>query len=246
MHIINLYYKIKRAVACILITKKVRLNLSEPVITFSFDDVPASAITNGARILKKYGYKGTYYISLGMKDPMNSNKTYFDHSQLKEIINDGGELACHTFNHIKLYKSKKDEILSDLAKNQEKMEELIPGYHFKNFSYPYGQQTFISKLIMKKRYKSARGIKAGMHIEYADVNNLRAVELQENLPLQEVFLLIDKAILSKAWLILYTHDVENNPTICGCLPDYFEKVVKYCSDKKVSIRTIEEVIKTIV
>lgn len=236
----NLYYKIKRYIACRIINKKIPINLSQALITFSFDDVPNSAITNGARILKQFGYNGTYYISLGLRDKTNTRQPYFDHSQLQQIVDDGGELACHTFDHIQLYKSDKNKIVSDLEKNQLQMEALIPGYKFHNFSYPYGQQTFLSKLIVKKRYRSARGVNAGMHIKHADINNLKAVELQGSLELKKAFSLIDEAIQNNAWLILYTHDVEANPTICGCSPDYFEAVVKYCFDKKVKVVTIDE------
>lgn len=240
----NLYYKIKRVLACRIINKKVPLNLSQALITFSFDDIPNSAVTNGARILKKYGFKGTYYVSLGLRNENNTN-THFDHSYLQQIVDGGGELACHTFEHIQLYKSGRNKIITDLEKNQRQIETLIPGYKFRNFSYPYGQQTFLSKLIVKKRYTSARGVKAGMHIKYADLNNLKAIELQDNLELEKIYSLIDEAIQNNAWLILYTHDVEINHSRGGCSPAYFESIVKYCFDKKVEVLTIDEAINKI-
>lgn len=238
----NTYYKIKRAIACKLITKKVPLKLSEGIVSFSFDDVPQTAITNGARILKKYGFNGTYYIALGMSNVNDPSKPYFDHSLLPQLASEGSELACHTYNHIQLYKTGRSAIIKDLQTNQEKMQSLIPGYHFENFSYPFGQQSFISKLIMLNRYKSARSVKGGINSQTADLNSLKAVELRMNFDINTIFALIDQAIREKAWLILYTHDVIENPTICGCTPNYFESAVKYCAEKKVKVQTIKEVV----
>jgi peptidoglycan/xylan/chitin deacetylase (PgdA/CDA1 family) len=242
----KLYYKIKRAIACKLIKKKIPLNLSKPIISFCFDDIPDSAITNGARILDQYGFKGTYYVSLGLRANDDKSKSYFDHSKLKQLVANGGELACHTADHIRLYESSRTDVLNDLKKNQEKLSELIPGYTFQNFSYPSGQQTFISKLILKKRYKTARGVKAGMHIKEVDINNLYANALAKRLKLDEAIARIDRAIANNAWIIFYTHDVENNPSDCGCTPEYFESVVKYCSEKNIQVCTINEAINKIV
>jgi peptidoglycan/xylan/chitin deacetylase (PgdA/CDA1 family) len=242
----KLYYKIKRAIACKLIKKKIPLNLSKPIVTFCFDDIPDSAITNGTRILEKYGFKATYYVSLGLRANDDKSKPYFDHSKLKQLVANGGELACHTADHIQLYESSGTDILNDLKKNQEKLNELIPGYTFQNFSYPLGQQTFISKLILKKRYKTARGVKGGMHIKEVDTNNLYGNALEEALSLKGIFALIDKAVENNAWIIFYTHDVENNPSVIGCTPEYFESVVKYCSEKNVDVCTINEAINKIV
>ena len=74
----NLFYKIKRVFANQLVQKRIPINLSNAIVSFCFDDIPDSAITNGARILNKYGYAGTYYVCMGLSDNNNSNKTYFE------------------------------------------------------------------------------------------------------------------------------------------------------------------------
>lgn len=241
----KLFYKIKRSIACTFVNKRVPLNLPEALISFSFDDIPDSAITNGARILHKYGYNATYYISLNLKANNDSSKTYFDHSRLQQIVSCGHELACHTADHIRFYNSNRKEIIHNLKKNQRKLNELIPGYKFENFSYPAGEQTFRSKLVLKKEYRSARGVSAGMHIKSVDMYNLFANELAGYITLKEVFALIDEAIKNKAWLIFYTHEVEDNPSDVGCTPEFFERVVKYCYEKKLEVCTIKEAINRI-
>lgn len=235
------FNKLKRMIACRLIKKTVKLNNEKPVITFCFDDVPDSAITNGARILNENGYKGTFYVSLGISDNQDKNKSYFDHSKLKALIENGNELACHTYDHIKMYNSDKNTILQDLKKNEQKLNEILPGHKFENFSYPYGQQTMTSKNIIKNKYKSSRGVGSGLHVKNADLYNLHANALG-NLTLQEAQALIDEAISKNAWLIFYTHEVNENPGRCDCNINLFQQVVTYCKEKQVECRTIDSMI----
>lgn len=238
----RIYKRLSRALACLIIRKRKKLNLTEPVITFTFDDVPDSGFINGKAILKKYGYQGTYYIALGLLDKSREDGDYFDPAYLKEVVDDGGELACHTFNHIHLYTSNKKEIAADLAKNQEKLNELVPGYTFSNFSYPYGEQSFVSKIIIRDRYTSARGVMNGINSNPVDLNNLKSFEIDNSIKLEDMYSLIDRTIASKGWLIFFAHDVEENFSPWGCPPEYLESIVKYCYDKKVKVLTVEKVL----
>jgi peptidoglycan/xylan/chitin deacetylase (PgdA/CDA1 family) len=221
-----------------LIRESKTMDLAEPMISFSFDDVPNSAFITGKSILQKFGYQGTYYISMGLKANDNPNAPYFDTSHLKEIVSEGGELACHTYNHIHLYTSAKKQVRDDLDQNQRKLNELIPGYTFSNFSYPYGEQTLSSKLLIRSKFKSARSVKAGINQNPVDLNNLKAVQLEKSLPLEKAFEYIDRAIATNGWLIFYTHDIQEECSPWGCTPYYFEQVVRYCSAKNLKVKTI--------
>src|SRR5258708_35453756 len=44
-------------------TKTLALRNGQPLVTFTFDDVPASACHVGALIIERYGARGTYYVS---------------------------------------------------------------------------------------------------------------------------------------------------------------------------------------
>ena len=39
---------------------------AQPLISFTFDDFPRSALTVGGEILERHGARGTYYASLGV------------------------------------------------------------------------------------------------------------------------------------------------------------------------------------
>ncbi len=239
----DLYFKIQRYLACLLVQQKKFLKLSEPVISFTFDDAPNSAFMNGAEILKKYGFRGTYFISLGLAEQNRPEGACFDIKHLTDVVEDGGELGCHTYNHIHFYKSRLSKIREDLKKNQDKINELIPGYRFTSFAYPYGEQTLESKKLVREIYDSARSINRGINYKCTDLNNLQAVQLDEHMDPQKVFDFIEQAIRTKGWLVFYTHDVQKNPSSWGCTPEYFEAIVKYCYNRNIKAFTIEKVIK---
>jgi peptidoglycan/xylan/chitin deacetylase (PgdA/CDA1 family) len=236
----SLYFKIKRVIACLLVNEKKTLQLKEPLISFSFDDAPNSAFVAGRRILNKYGYKGTYYISLGIRQQNDPRQGYFDTAHLKEVVADGGELACHTYSHIHFYTSSGDLVRKDLEENQRKLNEFIPGYRFSNFSYPYGEQTISGKILVRSIFRSARSVKAGINFNPVDLNNLRALQLEKGLSLEKAFAYIEQTIAQKGWLIFYSHDIQEDCSRWGCTPSYFEEIVKYCSLRKLNVRTIEK------
>jgi peptidoglycan/xylan/chitin deacetylase (PgdA/CDA1 family) len=241
----NIYFKIKRKIASILIKKKICSNLVQPFVSFTFDDVHKSALTTGADILNKYDYCGTYYIAIGIMESQNLIATNIETKYLNELINKGNELGCHTYNHISFYKTSKEGVILDLNKNQEKMNKLIPGYKFKNFSYPYGEITYDSLKIVRDRFSSARSTNSGINQGRVNLINLKSVELNEYTPLESIYALIEKTIKLNGWLILNTHDIEQTPSKWGCSPTYYETVVKYCHEKKIAVKTISEVIEII-
>jgi len=223
-----------------LVHEKKALELGEAMISFSFDDAPDSAFSEGRAILKKYGYTGTYYLSLGLHEQDILKQGLIDSALLEEVIAEGGELACHTYTHIHFYTANRKEVKEELERNQQKMEELIPGYRFSNFSYPYGEQTIPSKQLVSERFRSARSVKSGINSNPVDLNNLKAQELGRDLGFEKVIHLIEQARARKAWLIFYTHDVREDCSPWGCTPGFFSAVVKYCYDRNIRVVTVEK------
>jgi peptidoglycan/xylan/chitin deacetylase (PgdA/CDA1 family) len=238
------YNKIRRRIACFLVKKKHVLSLDEAVISFSFDDAPQSALQNGRGLLNNYGYKGTYFISLSLAEKTRPGGPYFNSDLLEEIVAEGGELGCHTYNHIHLYTVHPNELRSDLKLNQKRIAELVPGYTFQNFAYPWGEQRISTKRVISENFVCARGVNGGINSRHPDLNNLWSNQLAHSLPLQQVYALIDEVIRIKGWLIFYTHDVQENPSHWGCSPAYLESILRYCHKRKLKVCTFRQVVET--
>ena len=54
---------------------RININNRNTIFSFSFDDVPISAMRVGARILESHSAPGTFYVAMGMSDEKWSQKT---------------------------------------------------------------------------------------------------------------------------------------------------------------------------
>ncbi len=236
--------KFTKGLSNILVRKTKILFMQEATVSFTFDDVPNSAFSTGRFILAKYNFQATYYISMGIKDDNNPDKPYFDRSYLREVVSEGGELACHTYSHLHLYSTSEANLIADLKKNKKAIEDIIPGYRFYNFSYPYGEHTFEAKKVLYRRFNCARTVNEGINISPVDLLSLKAVLLGGRNTLDYVKTCIDEAIEKKGWLIFFTHDVNENPSEWGCTPGYLEKVAEYCTVKNINVKTVDKAIRS--
>src|SRR5215831_4131083 len=65
-----------------------------PIVSFTFDDFPRSALLRAAPILKRYGVRGTYYASLGLMGTQGPPGAMFQAEDLGELVQQGHELGC--------------------------------------------------------------------------------------------------------------------------------------------------------
>lgn len=70
-----------------------------PLVSFTFDDVPESAFTQGAGILEKYGVFGTFYIAGGITGLIEEDRTLISSQSCADLAQRGHEVGCHTFSH---------------------------------------------------------------------------------------------------------------------------------------------------
>lgn len=236
---------VKRTWAGIAFRANMEVRLPQPLVSFTFDDVPASGFEQGGGILTKYGYAGTFYISLGFHQACVAGVCFETH-HLERALENHHELACHTFGHIELSRTPLQEAARNLQKNRDIFNGLFPGHSLSNFSYPFGEQTAGVKKYLSQAYRSARGGEMGINVGSVDRFNLKAIRLyEERYSLDQIFSQLDKAEEGKGWLIFYTHDVQPNPTPWGCTPDYFEAVVREVARRKIKVKTIDNALKFI-
>ena len=58
--------KVSHRLAMHLHVDRFRLRNTTPMVSFTFDDLPKSAVTTGADLLEAHGARGTFYVSGGM------------------------------------------------------------------------------------------------------------------------------------------------------------------------------------
>ena len=232
--------KVRRRLTRRVFQQKARLTLTGPLVSFTFDDIPATAAQTGARILDEAGVKGTFYVCAGLFGREGHMGRFADETEVQALIQSGHEIAGHSFNHIDCHRTKSSEIEIDLDTNDQILSRLgAPSDHF---AFPYGEISPRSKRLISQRYSSLRGVHKGLVREGSDLNQLPGVGIEGHQGEALARSWIDRAVAEQAWLILYTHDVRENPSPWGCTPDSLRRLVAYAQQQGAAVRPLGEVI----
>jgi len=191
---------------------------SAPLVSITFDDFPSSAATTGARILREFGMKGTYFVAGGRAGQHLDDLDQFTQDDLVAVAADGHEIGCHTFSHLCLPAVNRTEIDHDLALNSNYVHRLLGDYTMTSFAYPFGAASIASKNFLHRRFSSCRGIWSGVNKGRIDFAQLRAIPLDHRLDHAQLAQALDETVRNNGWLIFFTHDVSDRPSPYGCNP----------------------------
>jgi peptidoglycan/xylan/chitin deacetylase (PgdA/CDA1 family) len=217
-----------------------RIELKSPIVSFTFDDFPRSALWCAGKILREREYVGTFYTSFGLMGKMAPTGEIFSREDLGEFVQQGHEMACHTFDHCHSWDTAPAEFENSIVRNQKAVEELLPGTRLHNFSYPISHPRPQSKQRVGRHYDCARGGGQTFNGGVTDLNYLKAFFIEQS---RDNFDCIQQAIDANArangWLIFATHDVCDSPTRFGCTPELFERVVEQSAKSGAEILSVE-------
>jgi peptidoglycan/xylan/chitin deacetylase (PgdA/CDA1 family) len=233
--VINTFWKklppwSQRRVARWLGRRPLRIQCASPVISFTFDDFPRSALYQGGAILRESGFAGTYYTSFGLMGKTAPTGEIFTAEDLGEFVRQGHELGCHTFDHCDSWATAPVEFEASVLRNRKKLAELaglFPGASFSSLSYPISWPRSGTKRRIAGYFDCARGGGQTFNVGMTDLNYLNAFFIEQS---RDDFSAIQRVIeansAQRGWLIFATHDVCNSPTRFGCTPKLFARVVK--------------------
>lgn len=220
------YYR--RRAASLSFRRPFLINSQEPLVSFTFDDFPRSALLAGGSILNRFGLAGTYYASLGLMGKKSPSGQIFVERDLRTLLDQGHELGCHTFSHCDAWDTGTAAFESSILENRATLSRLLPGAEFKSFSYPISLPRPLTKAMVANYFVCCRGGGQTFNARKADLNQLAAYFLEKSRHnLQAVKDLIDRNRQVRGWLVFATHDISDDPTPFGCTPEFFEQVVQY-------------------
>jgi peptidoglycan/xylan/chitin deacetylase (PgdA/CDA1 family) len=238
----TLWRKVARRLAIFAAPRRVSLQSRSGIVSFTFDDVPQSACHQGRDILERYNFRGTYYVSGGLTDSNGSQARKHSRADLQRLLTAGHELGCHGFAHKNYQTLTSQEIRADIDRNRAFFQDL-GGSLAVNFAYPFGCVNPAVKRLIGDTFISARGIRARLNLEYADLALLNAVGLSDCLWTEESLAqLIGRAAQKKAWLIFVTHAVAPDPDRFGCTPSLLEFAVREAKTCGCRVMTVKDVL----
>ena len=102
-------------------------------IMLTFDDTDLDQFTLARPEMKKYGFKGVFFImtvSLG-------RPKYMTKDDVKQLSDEGNVIASHTWDHHNVKKYQGEDWVTQIDKPTKKLQE-ITGKPIKYFAYPFG------------------------------------------------------------------------------------------------------------
>ncbi len=238
--------KLRSHVYCSLSRRTVALGGLGPIVSFTFDDFPRSALTVGGAILERFGARATYYVAMGLMGKSNSLGEQFVCRDLQSLIERGHEVASHTYDHLSSRKTPMETFLEDVQRGEGAIRRTGDVEPSGNFAYPYGEVTLQAKKLLGPRMKSSRGTVGGFNGPEVDLNFLRANSLYGDADQSDsAKKLILKNTERRTWLIFYSHDVSHNPSAFGCTPALLEEVVSFAAERGTRIMTVADVVSQI-
>jgi peptidoglycan/xylan/chitin deacetylase (PgdA/CDA1 family) len=217
-----------------------------PLISFTFDDFPRSALLTGGEILKSFGASGTYYTALGLlgKDSPSGQICVLD--DLKKALEAGHELGCHTYSHCDSWYTAPREYEQAILQNRRVLTELIPEAKFESFSFPLSSPRPTVKRAAARHFLCCRGGGQTLNVDSADLNQLSAYFLEKaDGNFGPVKALIDRNAQARGWIIFATHDVSSHPSPYGCTPQFFEEVLRYAAASGAQILPVVKALKSV-
>jgi len=233
---------IRRGILASLHRRTVRLDGRGSIITFTFDDFPRTALTNGAAILESFGARGTYYVAGSLMNQTNQLGEQFRREDIRTLLERGHEVGSHTFHHSSARRVSFKKFQQDAEDGERGIQELADVLSSGNFAYPYGEATLRSKKDLGPRFVSSRGTFGGLNGPEVDLNLLRANSLYGGLEQAEAAKRrIQENERLGQWLIFYTHDVTDVPSPYGCTPALLEMVCAYAKALNMRFMTVADV-----
>lgn len=228
-------------------SKLLSLGKSPPMVTFTFDDVPASACECGARILKRHGARGTFYVAgsgCGTASPGFPKRASIE--QLRTVWRNGHEIGCHTYSHPAVRYMSLDELSLEIDRNRTVLREIDSAVAVRNFAYPYGDLSVRTKRYFEGCFDTCRSGHPGINSGFADLGALDAWPLQnEILDQAKIAQLIAETVQRRGWLIFFSHDVAEKPSKYGVSPDLLEYAVSTAEESGCVITTIADSLKLV-
>ncbi|HEY2661945.1 MAG TPA: polysaccharide deacetylase family protein [Caulobacteraceae bacterium] len=231
--------KLRRRSVRLMDRRPARLTLQRPMVSFTFDDPPASAAEAGVKILEAHGVRGTYFVSAGLTGEQGPMGRYASRPELMALAAAGHELGCHTFSHLDCGQARAAEIDADAKRNRAVLSAWGAAPTM-TFAYPYGDVSLDAKRVLGGQYQVLRALHPGLIETGTDLNQAPSVGIEGPDGPALAARWLRRAAKRTAWLILYSHDVIDQPSQWGCTPAALAALVSLAVDAGFDVVTVAE------
>jgi len=221
-----------------------RFTLERPIVSFTFDDCPVSAIENGVSLTEAEGWLSTIYVASGLLGQINHHGQQINGDDVKALHANGHEIGGHTFSHIDAQAFSITKFLEDIDANQHALDKIgVP--ESRTFAYPFGQVSSGLKSELEGRFTAMRGIQPGVHKGSVDLNQVKSVALFSGQKLDLASSIIKGLSGTSSWVTLFTHDVRESHSDWGCSPSEMKTIIEQVKQSGAQVMTVAEAVEHI-
>ncbi len=208
------------------------------VVSITFDDFPTSSALIASRIIREYGWHGTFYLAPGMIGMETEVGKIVSNGALADLSSEGHEVGNHTFSHIDCACSTRTTLAEEYDMSEQFLARLKG---VKQFSFPYGSYDPVSLNYLSGRFRTMRTIEPGVNSGPTDLNRLKANRLYSPIDDAKIDELLQITQEQDGWLILYTHDVSETPSRFGCSVKQFVEIASKINETAIPVRSVSSV-----
>lgn len=237
---------VERRSARAFFRRTLNICLDRPIISFTFDDFPRSALNVGGEILKRFDLLGTYYTSLGLLGNDSPSGQIAFAEDLKKALEQGHELGCHTYSHCHSWQTGTKEFEDSINRNRIALSEIVAGTQFESFAYPISEPRPLTKRATAKYFRCCRAGGQKSNFGRTDLNQLSGYFLEKlkgNTQPAKEFIEANKSL--RGWIIFATHDISSQPSRYGCTPEFFAEVVAYAVESGAQILPVAQALRQV-
>lgn len=197
------------------------------MVSFAFDDAPASAAAAGAAVLEQRGLRGTYFISAGLAGTTGHMGPYASRGDVERLSAAGHEIACHTFSHLDCGDADAASVSAEIDRNAEAFAEWgLPAAT--TFAYPFGDVGAGAKRAIDGRFSLARALHPGVIRRGSDLNQAPAIRVEGEGGEASALGWLGRAARVPGWVILFTHGVEREASAFGTTERSWSRLADEC------------------
>ncbi len=210
-HRLAMHLRVDDAFACAMPT---------PMVSFTFDDLPKSAVTTGAGLLEAHGARGTFYVSGGLVGVghagLGERRCQPTWSRCIAAATRSAAIPSRTSAPATSTRRRSPTKSRATATTSARS---IPRSRSRPSPIPFGYGSFARKYQLKEQFQTCRSIVPGVNAGSVDLQFLRAMPLiDRHIDRDGIDRAFDEAQTNNGWLIFYGHDVADRPSPYGCSP----------------------------
>ena len=194
---------------------------------------------------RSHGVRATYYTSGSFCGRTLEGRTFYDGDDLHALKAAGHEIACHSFAHQATPGLSSQELANDAGRNAEFLKPFLDGGQAESYAFPYGLASPRTKRFFASRFTNVRGVHPRLNSGRADLALLNAISMEtrcwDSAAIQEA---ITRARHDHAWIIFYTHGVNEEPGEYDSTPAMLSEILGRLAEARIEILPMREAVKT--